>query len=110
MQLQTYVLQVNDQLLDHVVGFDEYAIVQFINQQIQAEQDNKLIFYRTIKWLAEDNQTVLKEDKEVIMETIVREQVTIFHYIIHKIEEWKENLLYLQRTLFNSRQLLNPNK
>jgi hypothetical protein len=101
MQLQNYFLQVNDQQFDQVISVDGYATVRFINQHIQAAQDNKLIFYRTIKWLGEDNKTVLKEDKDVIMETVIREKIAVFHELIYKIEEQKETIANFQRAIFD---------
>ncbi len=102
MQAQRYFLLVNDQQLDQVIAFEEDTIISFINEHIQPGQDNKLTFYRTIKWLDGDSNTVLKEDKEVILESSATAKIEGNHEIVQKITEWQEMLRNLQAAIFNA--------
>lgn len=102
MHTQRYFLLVNDYQLEQVIAYDKAIITQFINEYFKLGEDNKLIFYRVIKWFKGESDIVLKEEREIIFETSAIEKLSQADEIIEKIEEWKESIISLQASLLQS--------
>jgi hypothetical protein len=107
MQAHRYFLLVNDQQLDQVIIFEAQAITDFINEYVQVGQDNQLTFYRVVKWLKQDSNIVLKQEKDIIWESSVKDKITSDHEIVTKILERKEGIKNLQAAIFDVEKYLN---
>ena len=75
---------INEHQLDQVIAYDKAIITQFINEHFKLGDDNKLIFYRVIKWLKGESNIVLKEEREIIFETPAAQELNQTDEIMRK--------------------------
>jgi hypothetical protein len=101
MQSHRYFLKVNDQELEQVIVYDKADIIKFINEHFKPGEDNKLIFYRIIKWLEGASDKVLEVKKNIIFETVTPE-LKETRKIVKKIEERKELINCVQASILPS--------